>query len=53
MALANQLTTTWSIMVGDHVIGSGHEVFEWKVKVDRKEKADHESVEGWNLTAMM
>jgi len=53
LTLANRPITKWPILADDHTTGSDHEVIEWEVETDRQGVADHRSVVGWNLSAMM
>jgi len=39
-------------LADDYATGSGHEVRDWEMEVDRREEADYHRVVGWNLDSM-
>lgn len=50
---ANSPITKWSILAdGHHSTGSHHRGIVWEVELHREEEAGHQSVVGWNLSAM-
>jgi len=52
LTLANRPFGKWTIVDGNHAMGSDYEIIEWEVDMEKQGEAGGKQVVGWNLAAM-